>query len=911
MFLRAKIFVQLQLPKLVVSDEMRCMQRFFRLKQKETLKLMRDHNYPDPANTADFSETSDSDGEADLIVAAALQQRAKHVLGLPKQVFSSEGLVAPTDGAFTADSKILPAISTSTPAMSRRQRATVIIKKQNPKVSDSDLEAARNETLNVMFSECAGDSNDPEHPLEAVIVDPDPLNVMLSSECAGNSKPEHALEAVIVDPDPMPFSSESNAGHSIHFRTPEPVSDADAAKFIDPEGWSLWKSFGDLDPIEAIGIIEILSSMRRQEVSRAQPSNQNPRQRAKSPKLTIRVKHAQQSHSQSQQPKAALLESQTLLGVDDANPVNQHRIQVKRLHNVERSKPTISKPDIGSGLARHTAPLHPRPGSLHQPAPQKSQLSASLNSSATALSATERSFPLNDALVQSSVSMSNDSELDDLQRIQLRQQNRESKIRDGLASFGIENMDGLDDATAFGLAAIIASMEKREHQQPSNSKLMSSHLKHGKSAYQSHLAPHNDGSRSTEGVAREFLVLPKGGSGPETSIAASSNISSGAAHVEFEAKMVSLPAIPDDVASSDFHAAHSYTQPALNFIPTLDSNQDQSNFENSSGHISTRSEGISQMANDATKMPLDEAVADSTGQIGRPIRQEDIAKTIITKKPLVSMTIFEQPKIKDGLASFGIENLDGLDDATQFGLAAILMGMKTREQRQAHFAHQATTEFPTLRRSPSVFLKSDGSGAFDTKPENVTSSDAQHLGSLVRPKPFMRVGKEASSNVVPPSSLSALPPPSRFFLGSSDRADNDDGLPLSPYLSPQQRNPGKSDLPLRIPTFDFDEVNNSRNALSPLSRTGGASRNQPSHKAAQSTAASSKVKESNQHEEVPRSLPFVAWQERTVGFNASDIEAVFGNDDVAAAGLRAIMQSSPSKLIGKNRTQLGRRSTRE
>ena len=169
----------------------------------------------------------------------------------------------------------------------------------------------------------------------------------------------------------MPFASESDAGHSIPFRTPEPVSDTDAAKFTDPEGWSLWKSFGDLDPIEAIGIIEILSSMRRQEVSRAQPSHQNPRQRAKSPKLTIRLKHVQQSHSQSQQPKAAVLESRTLLGVDDANLINQHRSQVQRLHNVERPKPTVSKPDIGSGLAHDTAPQHPRLGSLHHPAPQK------------------------------------------------------------------------------------------------------------------------------------------------------------------------------------------------------------------------------------------------------------------------------------------------------------------------------------------------------------------------------------------------------------------------------------------------------------------------------------------------------------------------------------------------------------
>lgn len=46
----------------------------------------------------------------------------------------------------------------------------------------------------------------------------------------------------------------------------------------------------------------------------------------------------------------------------------------------------------------------------------------------------------------------------------------------------------------------------------------------------------------------------------------------------------------------------------------------------------------------------------------------------------------------------------------------------------------------------------------------------------------------------------------------------------------------------------------------------------------------------------------------------SDIDEMFGGDDVSAAGLRAIMRGSPSSAVNsipRKVTQLGRRNTRE
>jgi len=61
-----------------VSDTaIRCMYRMYHLKQREALALYRSQDFPDSANIADFSETSESEGEMNLRVAIALEERQK------------------------------------------------------------------------------------------------------------------------------------------------------------------------------------------------------------------------------------------------------------------------------------------------------------------------------------------------------------------------------------------------------------------------------------------------------------------------------------------------------------------------------------------------------------------------------------------------------------------------------------------------------------------------------------------------------------------------------------------------------------------------------------------------------------------------------------------------------------------
>jgi hypothetical protein len=502
-----------------------------------------------------------------------------------------------------------------------------------------------------------------------------------------------------------------------------------------------------------------------------------------------------------------------------------------------------------------------------------------------------------------------------LQRIALFQQRRDAKIREGLASFGIESIDSLDDATAFGLAAILHGMEKRDLRKETNSKSTPSSTRgsstHGPRTAQPHVATppptlpsHRPNPAVNSSVASvdnmgnvEGRMRSQAAAGSDFAYDADSSLRSIGVQRQNAMQKINAPTASADViaaASADVIAAASADgRTSLDCdrvpnVPLLEASQDEANLSFSSSGGSWNSD-----VSKGSELKTRRDFIDGEGGDGLNAQSED---KIAAPASLAGRSVLAPANVKNGLAAFGIEDFDGLDDSIKFGLSAIMMGMKTHDRQRQAASQLQSTNNRALRKSP-LAVESDDKGRVRVVSEYkaASSSPALNSDSSLRLKASTRNPREKVASAQP-ASAAAQSRRRDMFTASPAISD---GNQNSPYL---QSSGGKAERELNIPSFDFHKAAGNRRAVL---EAGYASSNSFDHVAAPVSKTDAPMRL-----EGPRSGPFIAWNDQAERFDDSDIEAIFGSDDVSAAGLRAIMRGSSSSMPRKL-AQLGRRNTRE
>jgi hypothetical protein len=174
------------------------MHRIYHLKQREALALFRSQDFPDHNNIADLSETSESEGEMDLRIAVALEERQKMSIKNRRRAPTVAGVARRPDRMAERSAHVpaesspeppeLPGMVPSQPPVTRpRARPIRLITK--PPVSaaqsgdassvDSDLEAARRE-LQRSNTISIPSSTHSEFDLSRVTVDGAPVSAVQS-----------------------------------------------------------------------------------------------------------------------------------------------------------------------------------------------------------------------------------------------------------------------------------------------------------------------------------------------------------------------------------------------------------------------------------------------------------------------------------------------------------------------------------------------------------------------------------------------------------------------------------------------------------------------------------------------------------------------------------------------------------
>lgn len=861
--LRANYFMLFTLPKWTMTSEMRCMHRFFGLKQKETLRLIRDEKYPEASNTADIPNTSESDGEVDLRIALAVQTRNKQI-DVSRKTVDLHGASGANSGSV---------LSARTPnnlksAHHSRRRAAVIVgqNKLQPKNSTIDAETDAEQQIDVYaFRNRADDSNTSE-TIEHVPVDDADIH---------------------DDSDLCQEASDIVPQTPIH---PEHASDVLDANLLDPQRWSLWRSLGDLDPVEAIGILEILSSMRNQEQSRrpqalrrhmpkysqstavsspVQQPIQRPSQQAAVKEHHVRVPELDKQRSYHQRRVKRPVQQQTKTHSEANNVLDdQAPKQIQRIAIDANSKPPLPPP---AGAVVRPPLLHHRHGS--------STDSFQIEQSSVFK---DVSFIRRDDIVTS-----DEGEQDDLQRITLLQQRRDAKISEGLALFGIESIDKLDDATAFGLAAILHGMEKRDLQQkPSHSKSTSS-SNHGKLAGRVRSSQRFVAALPPDSSSSTFVVsdLPVPSELNNISKKDDGATSSEIKHMA-RAALPGPDTWPPTVTAATAAATTTHAVERVPHVPLFDAPRHEDNLL----FVSTRNV-------DESKSPKHEFRSADGQEVGSDLSR---LGDVIWPESHIATSALARPNVKNGLAAFGIQDFEGLDDSTKFGLSAILMGMKTVERQRQNIDHKQSTNNRALRRSPMV-VRSNDSSHVNAERAAETPSTAPDADGSVRLKGASRNPSENNSNALHASTAPVVPRRLDIFTGALAMSDGNFGRQRSPYL----QSSGKMERELNIPTFDFRRAFDNRVEVGAVA----SSFNQEA-----TTAAPVSGMDEAARLEGPRSKPFVAWNGQEERLDDSDIDEIFGGDDVSAAGLRAIMRGSSSSAansIPRKLTQLGRRNTHE
>ena len=200
-----------------------------------------------------------------------------------------------------------------------------------------------------------------------------------------------------------------------------------------------------------------------------------------------------------------------------------------------------------------------------------------------------------------------------------------------------------------------------------------------------------------------------------------------------------------------------------------------------------------------------------------------------------------------------------------------------------------------------MVVRSNDSSHVNAERAAVTPSTAPDADGSVRLKGASRNPSENNSNALHASTAPVVPRRLDIFTGALAMSDGNFGRQRSPYL----QSSGKMERELNIPTFDFRRAFDNRVEVGAVA----SSFNQEA-----TTAAPVSGMDEAARLEGPRSKPFVAWNDQEERLDDSDIDEIFGGDDVSAAGLRAIMRGSSSSAansIPRKLTQLGRRNTRD
>jgi hypothetical protein len=360
-------------------------------------------------------------------------------------------------------------------------------------------------------------------------------------------------------------------------------------------------------------------------------------------------------------------------------------------------------------------------------------------------------------------------------------------------------------------------------------------------------------------------------------------------------RQIVAPATAD--ASADDCALDSDRVPN---VPLLDAWQDNVSLSSSGGSWNS---DVPKVSEHKTRHAfIDEEGSDGSNRaLESQVQIEDemaVPATLAGKSVLEN--IFAHANVKNHLAAFGIEDFDGLDDSTKFGLSAISMGMKTLDRQRQAVNHLQSANNQALRKSPQALAV----GSNDMSRVRVPSSSSLALkpDSSLRLKTSTRNPREKVGNALPASAAAAS---SRRRDISTASPSISDGNQNSPYVQSSGNFGGKAERELNIPTFDFHRASDNRRVA--------LEANASSNSFVQVPTPVSKTN-APMRLEGPRSGPFVAWNDEAERFDDSDIEAIFGSDDVSAAGLRAIMHGSSSpvvKTMPRKSAQLGRRNTRE
>jgi hypothetical protein len=243
-----------------------------------------------------------------------------------------------------------------------------------------------------------------------------------------------------------------------------------------------------------------------------------------------------------------------------------------------------------------------------------------------------------------------------------------------------------------------------------------------------------------------------------------------------------------------------------------------------------------------------------------------------------SGNIYELPKIKNGLAKFGIDDFDELDSTTQFGLASILMGMKVRRQSENHVGNPKSGKEFALLQKASPDLKLNHSSSANSKTRKGSRGN---------------VAKNANVN------NAAFSKPSG---SKKDVANVDYDHSFFKMFENFERNKPRSPYQELQSTFNGSDSHFHVRKSSDVQKTKIPIIHPPFDETSTMPDEPDDASVREQHDDkIPSKFaPFVAWQQP--GFLAdSDIHAVFGDDDISAAGLRAIICSSASNSGVDNR----------
>jgi len=220
LFKRAKRFVEVDLQRWSLTPSMRCMQRFFRLKQNETLKLMREETFPDYDATADLPETSDSEVETDLKAPAALQ------VGKNRAASEHQNEVGASEDVLLAHAGELIAAA----AAASDFTAFGSLEVADPdKTQEVDLEAARIETLNSATSSPHSEESNADNPLEDNPLD-DVIVDIFHDRSHGNEG--FQTQPQVLHPQPAAVASDQTS--QLDQSTPAAESPVSSMPFPDP-----------------------------------------------------------------------------------------------------------------------------------------------------------------------------------------------------------------------------------------------------------------------------------------------------------------------------------------------------------------------------------------------------------------------------------------------------------------------------------------------------------------------------------------------------------------------------------------------------------------------------------------------------------------------------------------------------